>query len=600
MTVSDAGLGAVAREDVLRSLLSSCPDVIVFALSSAAVRVPLPEDPLFAGVSTLPGSAATAVDVVLPVDRMEVVRIWESAQSTGLGQGRVRPAAAPEQVLTLTIVDLRDRYGALFGLLAPDPDVDMPSRHSPVTADPSLLVPGRPRTATVHKNLNAVITDMDARVTAMLGWGREEMLGHRSLEFIHPDDHERAIAQWLEMRSRRESERVRVRHALRDGGWLWVEVENTFVGLDHPEDLVAVAHLTDISDEMAAHEAVRHREALFRRLADSLPVGVFQWTAEGTLSYLNARLKDMLGITDPPSHGAASPVPPHHLVNEPAGLVGVPAGGLSLDRLLAPLAESDRAAVLAALSAAAVEGTDAELEVGAVFPGPASHGPAASDVAHSPTDGNAAADARGTYHRRRYLFTVAALSDYEGTPGAIVSVTDVTSSAHARDEFRVRATYDPLTGCLNRDAMVSSLQTLLDSSAGPDDQVALLYVDLDSFKNVNDTHGHAAGDRVLQTAAERLLRLTRKTDLVGRLGGDEFLVALTEVGSPDDVRELAQRLHAGLQGPVELNGATVQLAASIGVSLARPGTDVAEAMNAADRAMYRAKRERSGVVLAED
>jgi diguanylate cyclase (GGDEF)-like protein len=87
---------------------------------------------------------------------------------------------------------------------------------------------------------------------------------------------------------------------------------------------------------------------------------------------------------------------------------------------------------------------------------------------------------------------------------------------------------------------------------------------------------------------------------VGRLGGDEFLVALTEVGSLDDARELAQRLHAGLQGPVELNGVTVQLAASIGVSLAHPGTAVDEAMNAADRAMYQAKRGRSGVVLATD
>ena len=171
MTVGEEGLDAVAREAVLHSLFSSSPDAIVYALSSAAVRVALPEDPVFAGLSTLPGRDATAMDVVLPVDRMEVVRVWESAQSRGVGQGRVRPAVAPEQVLTLTIVDVRYRYGVLFAVLAPDPNVDIPSRHSPVTADPSLLVPRRPRTATVHKNLNAVITDMDPRVTAMLGWG---------------------------------------------------------------------------------------------------------------------------------------------------------------------------------------------------------------------------------------------------------------------------------------------------------------------------------------------------------------------------------------------------------------------------------------------
>jgi PAS domain S-box-containing protein len=403
-------------EEALRALLSSCPEAMAFALSPAAVRAPLPDDPVFHGVSALPGQDATAMDFVTPVDRMEVVRIWESAQSIGIGQGSVRLASDPGSVMTLTIVDDRPRHGVLVGLLTPNRIAEVPSREPHRTADPALMVPRRPRTATLQKNLNAMITDMDPRITAMLGWERSEMIGHRSLEFIHPGDHERAIAQWLEMRSRQQTERVRIRHSVRDGGWLWVEIENVFVGYDHPDQVVAVAHLTDISDEMAAHEAVRQREALFRRLADSLPVGVFQVSRDGSLSYVNNRLLGLLGL--PQARGEAP----------------------SLDNLLAPLDEADRSAVSSALSAAATHGEDSEFEIDAFVPAPG------TDDGSDPAPPVCACGDRTEpddcscprSRRRKYLLTVASLSDHEGTPGAIVSVTDITISARAREELRAR------------------------------------------------------------------------------------------------------------------------------------------------------------------
>src|SRR3954447_7103732 len=122
----------------------------------------------------------------------------------------------------------------------------------------------------------------------------------RSLDLIHPDDRERAVGRGLEMRARRGTQRVRLRRRHRDGHWLRVDGENSYAGTDDPDGVVAVAHLTDVSDEMAAVEARRHQERLFRRLAESLPVGVFQISADGRgdlrIGYANARVGAMLGV----------------------------------------------------------------------------------------------------------------------------------------------------------------------------------------------------------------------------------------------------------------------------------------------------------------
>ena len=163
---------------------------------------------------------------------MAVVEIWQRAQLAGLAQGDVRLSSDPDRAVTFTVVDVRHRYGVWLGFLNAE-DRWTSAAEGPAL-DVSLLVPTRPRTATVHKNLYAVITHVDDRLERMLGWTPVDMVGHRSLDFVHPDDHQRAIGQWLEMRTCRQATRVRVRHKQRDGGWLWVEMENRYVGLADP------------------------------------------------------------------------------------------------------------------------------------------------------------------------------------------------------------------------------------------------------------------------------------------------------------------------------------------------------------------------------
>jgi diguanylate cyclase (GGDEF)-like protein/PAS domain S-box-containing protein len=388
----------------------------------------------------------------------------------------------------------------------------------------------------------AVITDIDERTTRMLGWTREQMVGERSSEFIHPDDQERAIAHWMELLSRRDAQRVRLRHRRADGSWAWVELENQYLPADDPADAVIVTQMSDISDEMAAHEAVQQRERLLRRVAESLPIGILQLSADGALVYVNSRLSAILG-TDRVD-GVAD--------------------------LLDAVPEPDRTALSAALDGALTGGRDGALEVGFRD--------------------------RRSGEARVCAVSLVSLGDREGAPGALLSLTDVTDSARMREELTARATFDGLTGCHNRAATLAFLErSLQDPATG----TAVVFIDLDKLKPVNDTLGHDAGDELLTLTAARLSQVLRRDDIVGRIGGDEFLVVCRGLESPDSALAMGHRVREALVLPAELSAGTVDVAASIGVAWAGPGESVTDLVRLADRAMYVSKQEgRSRPVLA--
>lgn len=151
-----------------------------------------------------------------------------------------------------------------------------------------------------------------------------------------------------------------------------------------------------------------------------------------------------------------------------------------------------------------------------------------------------------------------------------------------------RAEHDPLTGLANRTRLLDRIDEALASEGG--DGVAVVFVDIDHFKPINDTHGHTVGDVVLQTVARRLRACLREHDLAARLGGDEFAVMLD--GAADQaVRDVAARIEASLEEPIVAGGILLEVRASIGVATAARGDlDPQRLLKAADEAMYRAKR----------
>jgi diguanylate cyclase len=167
---------------------------------------------------------------------------------------------------------------------------------------------------------------------------------------------------------------------------------------------------------------------------------------------------------------------------------------------------------------------------------------------------------------------------------------DVTATIRERGEIQRLAFHDSLTGLPNRNSFLDSLARAIGRAGAEHRLLALLFVDLDHFKPVNDALGHAAGDEVLIAVAERLRAAVRKTDTVARLGGDEFAVLLTDVAHPDVAGALAQKLVDRIGQPYMLNGQRIVVGASIGVAFYPwDGASVDELLSRADAAMYAAK-----------
>jgi diguanylate cyclase (GGDEF)-like protein/PAS domain S-box-containing protein len=537
---------AVAHETLdaaLSAVLTSHSQAIVAALSDDGHRIALPAAFELGAHHALPVPAEreTMLHVVVPADRMAVLALWERALRVGVGVGAVRVLSDPDHRVSLSIIDARHRYGVWLATLTGDAEAGESTTE--LLAGP-LVIPSRPRLATAHKSMFAIITATDANVSKMLGWTAEQMIGERSTAFIHPDDHDRAVSSWMELVAAGGSQRIRLRHRCQDGSWLWVEVEHVHNGAENFEDVDVLAYISDISDEMAAHEALHRREQLFSRLAESLPSGVLQLHQDRSVAYANARLTTILEIAEPTT--AAD--------------------------VLANLVDRDRPAVDAALNAALDHGEDHELEVEVLRP--------------------------RTADRRRCALTFAAVCDTEGRPGALICVSDVTESARMRDELKFQATYDALTGCLNRASVTRALEQFL---AQPGESAtAVIFVDVDKFKPINDRLGHAAGDELLVHLAGRLKALTRGDDVVGRLGGDEFLLVCRDLDLPRQALAIAARVRDALNQPATLAAGTVELRASIGVALVTPGMTLDTLVANADTAMYESKRRGDGQPVLHD
>lgn len=172
----------------------------------------------------------------------------------------------------------------------------------------------------------------------------------------------------------------------------------------------------------------------------------------------------------------------------------------------------------------------------------------------------------------------------------VVTLRDITEIKKAQDELTRRATHDPLTGLPNRALIRERLANALQRSRRSGLSVALLFVDLDGFKLVNDSHGHESGDAMLKSVAARLIEQVRPGDTVARLAGDEFVILCEQVEQPTALSVMAERINDALRQPVEFNGVALSVTASIGVAIGSGSThDADDLMRFADTAMYAVK-----------
>ncbi|MBB5869640.1 diguanylate cyclase (GGDEF)-like protein/PAS domain S-box-containing protein [Allocatelliglobosispora scoriae] len=168
----------------------------------------------------------------------------------------------------------------------------------------------------------------------------------------------------------------------------------------------------------------------------------------------------------------------------------------------------------------------------------------------------------------------------------VIHLTDVTASTLARQHLARRATRDSLTGLPNRSVILDRLHG---HSAVSPQPVALLFLDLDGFKQINDQHGHHVGDAVLTIIGRRLQSVVADTDIVGRLGGDEFAVIITGSESAARADAVAERIQAVIAEPILVSGMSLRIGVSIGVAHSTTESHPAQLLSSADAAMYRAK-----------
>jgi diguanylate cyclase (GGDEF)-like protein/PAS domain S-box-containing protein len=185
---------------------------------------------------------------------------------------------------------------------------------------------------------------------------------------------------------------------------------------------------------------------------------------------------------------------------------------------------------------------------------------------------------------------------FGGRDGYLVAIVDITERRKTEARIAYMAHHDGLTNLPNRELYQERLKQALESGEGGNKRVAVLCVDLDLFKNVNDSLGHPVGDRLLKLVAERLRGQVRGNNLAARLGGDEFAVILPSDVSPNEASGFAARLINVLSAPYDLDGNEVVIGASIGIALSPgDGESSEELMRNADLALYRAKEDGGGV-----
>ncbi|HJV76352.1 MAG TPA: PAS domain S-box protein [Noviherbaspirillum sp.] len=180
--------------------------------------------------------------------------------------------------------------------------------------------------------------------------------------------------------------------------------------------------------------------------------------------------------------------------------------------------------------------------------------------------------------------------ELKGVRHALCIARDITERQAMEEELRRRAHYDSLTQLPNRAFLLELMTRALAKASRYRRHFALLFLDLDDFKQINDTHGHEAGDLVLKTASERMVSAVRACDIVSRIGGDEFVVVLTEIAGAQDAEAVAVKIAAAVNQPVRIGDAAFDLQTSIGIAVYPDhGEDISSLMRFADQAMYDSK-----------
>jgi diguanylate cyclase (GGDEF)-like protein/PAS domain S-box-containing protein len=374
---------------------------------------------------------------------------------------------------------------------------------------------------------------------ALLGYEPEELIGQVAIEIVHPEDRARISAYLQSVLDHGPgADEARLRH--KDGRWIWMETRGRAVrdAAGSVVELQTVAR--DITAERHAAGELREAEERFRNAFDQAPIGKALVSTEGAFTRVNSALCRITGYSEQDLLGTT-----FQALTHPDDL------DADLEHLHGLLAG---------------ESESYEME-----------------KRYRHADG----------HYIWALLSVSVVRGESGAPSYFVSqIQDVSEQKLAQEQLMNLTLHDPLTGLANRVLFADRLAHAVERGRRSKERIAVLFIDLDRFKAVNDSLGHAAGDELLRQAAGRMRKAVRPADTIARLGGDEFTVLCEDLGPVNDAGWVASRVSEELERPFVLFGTERSIGVSIGIAVA-DSHDTAESVLAkADAAMYRTKNDR--------
>ena len=397
--------------------------------------------------------------------------------------------------------------------------------------------------AVITMDHNGRVLEFNRAAETTFGYERANVVGRELAELIVPPDtrdaHRRALARWTEEgpgpgAGTLLGKTIEVLAMRADGEVFPAELAISRVDLPGPP--LFTACIRDISERRQAHERLRATQSRFRTLVEQLPLAVYIDAVDEVSSniYTSPQLEPMLGFTV------------EEWQSDPLLFV----------RMLHP---DDRERALAA------------------------HG-----HTHS-TREPLSIDYRLIARDGRVVWVhdeARVVEDADGQPVLQGYLLDITERRAMDELLRQQAFQDPLTGLANRALFADRVQHALELRQDSGAQTAVLFLDIDDFKRVNDSLGHPAGDTLLCEAGARLRAVLSPSHTVARLGGDEFAILVEEDLEPAAVADIAERLLTALQAPFSIVGSELFVTASVGIAV---GDDAEELLRSADVAMYRAK-----------
>lgn len=374
-------------------------------------------------------------------------------------------------------------------------------------------------------------------LSASLGWAPADWVGRDLMDFIHPEDARglRSAVQDHFLGGETVWRRT-VRLATKDGHYRYMSgLVRPIVAADVRQG--AAISLRDVDDEVRAARDLAASEALFRVAVSSAPIGVALAGLDNGIAMANAKLCEIVQ-------------------RAPEWL---------LCHTVTDLVHSEDALALAPVWDALVTGAQQMFE---------------GDVRLIRADGSVAWTRCAAVR----------LPDTEGGQGHfLIQVDDITTERKAREALAYRAFHDELTGLRNRAWIVDILAEDLAEARAHGHNVGVLFIDLDNFKVINDSLGHAAGDEVISLVAERISQVLGSGERLGRFGGDEFVVVIPEVGDPTDVERVAERIDAAVRQEVDIRDHRTVPTVSIGIAISDHSSTPDALLRDTDAALFRAK-----------